>query len=48
MPNLVICLTLLRFPIFRPRDPPTNNADKGIRNALTSKVMIAKTLKFIS
>ena len=25
MPNLVICLTLLRFPIFRPRDPPTRN-----------------------
>ena len=23
MPNLVICLTLLQFPIFRSRDPPT-------------------------
>ena len=25
MPNLVICLTLLRFTIFRSRDPPTKN-----------------------
>ena len=24
MPNLVICLTVLRFAFFRPRDPPTN------------------------
>ena len=25
MPNLVICLTILRFALFRPRDPPTTN-----------------------
>ena len=25
MPNLEICLTILRFVFFRPRDPPTNN-----------------------
>ena len=24
MPNLAICLTILRFALFGPRDPPTN------------------------
>ena len=25
MPNLVICLTILRFVLFGPRDPPTTS-----------------------
>ena len=27
MPNLVICLTILRFVLFGPRDPPTSKQD---------------------
>ena len=47
MPNLVICLTLLRFAFFTPRDPPTIRVkvnfrplSPAIHNAIDGSILI--------